>query len=195
MNLIIFLLLAVAAVFGGYYLLIHIIQLFTGCDKNEATLKIQRFFNGTKQEKIGNNESLFNDVQQAIKDILGDTRYKKLVGLNSPYNDKPLLYCDESGIVPCFIISVVFENENEKQRIENNVINVLKFYFGMYGYLEPYIVEWKFRDDLKIPYLQIGFATNKFQKKALKAYVERKQKALINTNAPLIDESEDNLYE
>ena len=65
----------------------------------------------------------------------------------------------------------------------------------MYGYLEPYIVEWKFRDDLKIPYLQIGFATNKFQKKALKAYVERKQKALINTNAPLIDESEDNLYE
>ena len=103
MYLIIFLLLAVAAVFGGYYLLIHIIQLFTGCDKNEATLKIQRFFNGTKQEKIGNNESLFNDVQQAIKDILGDTRYKKLVGLNSPYNDKPLLYCDESGIVPCFI--------------------------------------------------------------------------------------------
>ena len=97
--------------------------------------------------------------------------------------------------MPCFIISVVFENENEKQRIENNVMNVLKFYFGMYGYLEPYIVEWKFRDDLKIPYLQIGFATNKFQKKALKAYVERKQKALINTNAPLIDESEDNLYE
>ena len=70
MYLILFLLLAVAAVFGGYYLLVHIIQLFTGCNKNEATLKIQRFFNGNTPTSIFNDYILISEIENAISFLL-----------------------------------------------------------------------------------------------------------------------------
>lgn len=195
MNLIIFLLLAVAAVFGGYYLLIHIIQLFTGCNKNEAALKIQRFFNGTTPASIFNDSMLIIDIENTIKCIIGNNRYDQLVQLGNTPLKKPLLFFYTMGIVPYLIISVPYKDDNEKGVIEKSICDVLIRYLNTYGYSELLIVEWGYRDDINIPCLRLGFSTNAEQERAINSYLKNKQKTLISNYSDLTDDSEGILYE
>lgn len=195
MYLIIFLLLAVAAVFGGYYLLIHIIQLFTGCNKNEAALKIQRFFNGTTPASIFNDSMLIIDIENTIKCIIGNNRYDQLVQLGNTPLKKPLLFFYTMEIVPYLIISVPYKDDNEKGVIEKSICDVLIRYLNTYGYSELLIVEWGYRDDINIPCLRLGFSTNAEQERAINSYLKNKQKTLISNYSDLTDDSEGILYE
>lgn len=192
MYLIIFLLLAVAAVFGGYYLLIHIIQLFTGCDKNEAALKIQRFFNGTTQTDITTDVQLREKIWTAVENIIGEERFKQLENYSETLIDsKPLLYFEKNSIIPFLSLSVEYKDDNEKRKIESAVCKVIKNYLMMYNYPTIINCEWGFRKDDGIPFLKIDYATTKEQEKSLKKLMENYR--IINQD--LIDESEDKLYE
>ena len=195
MYLILFLLLAVAAVFGGYYLLIHIIQLFTGCDKNEATLKIQRFFNGNTPTSIFNDYILISEIENAIKSIIGDVRYEKLIRLAQLPIHKPLLFFHTMGAVPYLIISAPYEDDNEKAVIEKSICDVFISYLKMYGNSNRLIVEWSYRNDIKMPYLRLGFSTNAEQKRAIDVYLKNKQETLISNYGDITDDSEGILYE
>lgn len=195
MYLIIFLLLAVAAVFGGYYLLVHIIQLFTGCNKNEATLKIQRFFNGNTPTSIFNDYILISEIENAIKSIIGDVRYEKLIRLAQLPIHKPLLFFHTMGAVPYLIISAPYEDDNEKAVIEKSICDVFISYLKMYGNSNRLIVEWSYRNDIKMPYLRLGFSTNAEQKRAIDVYLKNKQETLISNYGDITDDSEGILYE
>ena len=195
MYLILFLLLAVAAVFGGYYLLVHIIQLFTGCNKNEATLKIQRFFNGTTPASIFNDSMLIIDIENTIKCIIGNNRYDQLVQLGNTPLKKPLLFFYTMGIVPYLIISVPYKDDNEKAVIEKSICDVFISYLKMYGNSNRLIVEWSYRNDIKMPYLRLGFSTNAEQKRAIDVYLKNKQETLISNYGDITDDSEGILYE
>ena len=195
MYLIIFLLLAVAAVFGGYYLLIHIIQLFTGCNKNEAALKIQRFFNGTTPASIFNDSMLIIDIENTIKCIIGNNRYDQLVQLGNTPLKKPLLFFYKMRIVPYLINSVPYKDDNEKSINKKSICDVLIRYLNTYGYSELLIVEWGYRDDINIPCLRLGFSTNAEQERAINSYLKNKQKTLISNYSDLTDDSEGILYE
>ncbi len=195
MYLILFLLLAVAAVFGGYYLLVHIIQLFTGCNKNEATLKIQRFFNGNTPTSIFNDYILISEIENAIKSIIGDVRYEKLIRLAQLPIHKPLLFFHTMGAVPYLIISAPYEDDNEKAVIEKSICDVFISYLKMYGNSNRLIVEWSYRNDIKMPYLRLGFSTNAEQKRAIDVYLKNKQETLISNYGDITDDSEGILYE
>lgn len=195
MYLILFLLLAVAAVFGGYYLLVHIIQLFTGCNKNEAALKIQRFFNGNTPTSIFNDYILISEIENAIKSIIGDVRYEKLIRLAQLPIHKPLLFFHTMGAVPYLIISAPYEDDNEKAVIEKSICDVFISYLKMYGNSNRLIVEWSYRNDIKMPYLRLGFSTNAEQKRAIDVYLKNKQETLISNYGDITDDSEGILYE
>ena len=195
MYIIIFLLFAVAAVFGGYYLLVHIIQLFTGCNKNEAALKIQRFFNGTTPASIFNDSMLIIDIENTIKCIIGNNRYDQLVQLGNTPLKKPLLFFYTMGIVPYLIISVPYKDDNEKAVIEKSICDVFISYLKMYGNSNRLIVEWSYRNDIKMPYLRLGFSTNAEQKRAIDVYLKNKQETLISNYGDITDDSEGILYE
>ena len=175
MYLIIFLLLAVAAVFGGYYLLVHIIQLFTGCNKNEAALKIQRFFNGTTQTDITTDMQLKEKIWTAVENIIGEERFKQ----------------KKNSIIPFLSLSVEYKDDNEKKKIESAVCKAFENHLMLYNYPTIINYEWGVRKDDGIPFLKIDYATTKEQENSLKKLM--KTNRIINQD--LIDESEDKLYE
>ena len=173
--LLLFLLLAVAAVFGGYYLLVHIIQLFTGCNKNEAALKIQRFFNGTTQTDITTDMQLKEKIWTAVENIIGEERFKQLEKYSKTLiNSKPLLYFEKNSIIPFLSLSVEYKDDNEKKKIESAVCKAFENHLMLYNYPTIINYEWGVRKDDGIPFLKIDYATTKEQENSLKKLMKTK---------------------
>lgn len=60
-SLILILIVVVAIVIGAYYLVIHLIKLWTGCDNDEANAKLHNFFNGSANCTIENDSTVFTE--------------------------------------------------------------------------------------------------------------------------------------
>lgn len=189
-SLILFLIVAVAIVIGAYYLVIHFIKLWTGCDNDEANAKLHNFFNGTANCTIENDSALFTEISDNIQNIIGEKRFQQLVNLSNTMLSTPLLFFDNNGKIPRIIITVNCADENEKIILENILCNVFRKYLAVYGFGTEIISEWHIRSDLKMPYLQIGYAKNKEQKSALKLYMQHEQNTYIRTNSDISDDTE-----
>ncbi|MBQ9248633.1 MAG: hypothetical protein IJ171_08635 [Ruminococcus sp.] len=179
----------------GYFLIRFVIKLYTGCNNQQADKRIQRFFNGTASTSIVNDSMLIADIENTIKSVIGDNRYEKLIRLSSVQLNQPLLFFVTMGVVPYLVITVPYEDDNERAVLENAVCNVFIGYLKMYGYSERLIVEWGFRNDIKMPYLRLGYAITAEQERAMNSYLENKRDTLIGNYGDITDDSEDSLNE
>lgn len=179
----------------GYFLIRYVITLYTGCDNRQADKRIQRFFNGTAPTSIVNDSMLIADIELTIKSVIGDNRYDKLIRLNSVQLNQPLLFFVAMGAVPYLVITVPYEDDNERAVLENAVCNVFIGYLKMYGYSERLIVEWGFREDIKMHYLRLGYSTNAEQERAINSYLENKHNTMVGNSGDITDDSEGSLYE
>ena len=189
-SLILILIVVVAIVIGAYYLVIHLIKLWTGCDNDEANAKLHNFFNGSANCTIENDSTVFTEIGDNIHKIIGEKRFQQLVNLSNTLLNTPLLFFDNNGKIPRIIITVNYEDESEKIILENILCNVFRKYLAVYGFSTEIISEWHIRSDLKTPYLQIGYAKNKEQKAALKLYMQHEQNTFIKTNSDILDDTE-----
>lgn len=195
MELFLMFLAVIAAFIGGYYLIRFVVKLYTGSNNAQADKCIQHFFNGTTPTSIVNDSMLIDKIQNAIKAVIGDDRYNQLIQLNSVQLKPPLLFFVTTGAVPYLVITVSYKDDNERAVIENSIRIVFISYLKMYGYSEQIIVEWGFREDIKMPYLCLGYSTNAEQEKAINSYLENKRDTLIGNYGDITDDSEGVLYE
>lgn len=195
MELVLWFFAIITVLIGGYFLIRFVIKLYTGCNNQQADKRIQRFFNGTASTSIVNDSMLIADIENTIKSVIGDNRYDKLIRLSSVQLNQPLLFFVTMGVVPYLVITVPYEDDNERAVLENAVCNVFIGYLKMYGYSERLIVEWGFRNDIKIPYLRLGYAMTAEQERAINSYLENKRDTLIGNYGDITDDSEDSLNE
>ena len=195
MELVLWFFAIITVLIGGYFLIRYVVKLYTGCDNRQADKRIQRFFNGTASTSIVNDSMLIADIELTIKSVIGDNRYDKLIQLNSVQLNQPLIFFVTMGVVPYLVITVPYEDDNERAVMENAVCNVFIGYLKMYGYSERLIVEWGFREDIKMPYLRLGYSTNAEQEKSINSYLKNKRDTLIGNYGDITDDSEDNLNE
>ena len=195
MELVLWFFALITVLIGGYFLIRHVITLYTGCNNQQADKRIQRFFNGTAPTSIVNDSMLIADIENTIKAVIGDNRYDKLIRLNGVQLNQPLLFFVAMGAVPYLVITVPYEDDNERAVLENAVCNVFICYLNMYGYSQRFIVEWGFRNDVKMPYLRLGYAVTAEQEKAINSYLENKRDTLIGNYGDITDDSEGDLYE
>lgn len=195
MELVLWFFAIITVLIGGYFLIRFVIKLYTGCNNQQADKRIQRFFNGTASTSIVNDSMLIADIENTIKSVIGDNRYEKLIRLSSVQLIQPLLFFVTMGAVPYLVITVPYEDDNERAVLENAVCNVFIGYLKMYGYSERLIVEWGFRNDIKMPYLRLGYAMTAEQERAINSYLENKRDTLIGNYGDITDDSEDGLNE
>lgn len=195
MELVLWFFAIITVLIGGYFLIRYVVKLYTGCNNQQADKRIQRFFNGTASTSIVNDSMLIADIENTIKSVIGDNRYDKLIRLSSVQLNQPLLFFVTMGVVPYLVITVPYEDDNERAVLENAVCNVFIGYLKMYGYSERLIVEWGFRNDIKIPYLRLGYAMTAEQERAINSYLENKRDMLIGNYGDITDDSEDSLNE
>ena len=130
-----------------------------------------------------------------MKKVIGDKRHQQLVALSTTAISTPLFFAGVEGILPFIAVSLYYQNDNEKQILENLIVNVVKKYLQIYGYDTAVLVVWKERYDLNMPILQIRYARNEEERKTLAIGIRNRQQIISMQNSAVTDDTEDDLNE
>jgi hypothetical protein len=152
--------------------------------------------NGCVEYKLCNDVNLNNEISESVRNIIGDKRYEKLLKLNHLNLSTPLLsFGDGNGGLPFISISLFYADDNEKKRLENIITNIVQKYLMLYGWSTQVLVDWKTRQDLNMPSLCIKYARTAKEKKIMNIELQDKRKKIISQYAPVVDDTEDDLYD
>ena len=175
----------------SFYVVVHIIKIWTGCNDKEAVAKLQRFINGKPLYKFEDDIGLQNDIWDNVRKIIGEKRVQQLVNLNSTMITNPLLFFGEEGALPFIAVSLYYLDDNEKKVLENIILNVIKQYLLVYKYDISVLAVWKERYDLNMPILQIRYARNGEEKRVLEIAIRNQQQNITTSNSFPKDDTED----
>lgn len=178
-------------IIGLYYATCYILKLLTGCDYEEAVVKIQRFFNGTAMYSFNNDIGFANEIWETVKNIIGDTQYSRLEKLSRTAISPPLLSFGYYSGLPYIAIAMYYEDDNQKQVLENILTDLVCSYLRIYGYGTNIMVDWKNRSDLKMPYILFRYAQTKEEQRIIELVLKNSVKPIIAVNTDITDDTED----
>ncbi len=193
MNLI---LLSIAVFFmgiGGFYVACYLIRLWTGCNEAEAIAKLHDFINGkaeTVKPSLYNDRGFYEAIESNIRNVIGEKRFEQLVRLSYTAIQAPMIGFWKKGGVSCITISTYYRDNVEKTILKEVLSNVVREYLQIYGLDCLIMAEWKVRDDLNMPYLEIRYAETPEEMRALSIYLQKEQRSIIARNNPITDETE-----
>lgn len=192
LNLFFILMLVFVGLIALYYLVIHIIKQWTGCDNAEAEQKLHNFFNGKTHYSFNNDEGFINAVWDNICNIIGEKRFEQLRRLSYTTIDLPLLVFGYRSGLPYIAITVNYADDSEKRIIESVLTNLVKRYLQIYGYQTRVLTDWKTRYDLNMPYLEIRYVTNKDEIRIMDIVYQNEQRNIIYQNSVITDDEDEN---
>lgn len=191
MNIILSIVLLLAVAIGAFYVMCHIVKIWTGCDTNEAVQKIHNFMNGTANIDFTTDAGFKEEVWTNVHNIIGDNKFNQLVKLSNSSIGTPLLSTGYNSGLPYIAVSVYYADEGEKQRLECVLTNVVLKYLHVFGYDARVLVNWKKRFDLDMPFLELRYAKTKEQKMILNDVQRSCRDEVITRNTDIFDETEE----
>ncbi len=191
MEILIWLFLIFVVIISVYYGVCHLIRLFTGCSLEEASVKLHNYVNGTVTYHFENDSSFAETIWHNVRSIIGEKQFEKLKRLSNTAISAPLLAFGIYGGLPTINICA-YCDETEKQQLQTILSNIVKAYLHRYGYDTTILNEWKIRDDLKMPYLQIRYSKTKSERQLLATYLAQEQQSIIaKSNTTLFDDTDE----
>ena len=184
--LVVFKLLAIAGVvLGMFYVVRKIVMLWTGCTKEEATKRIQAFLSQKEEYHLANDIMFMTDIHNALSNIIGDVRYEEFCRLSKTSQLIKTAYA--SGL-PYIAITVSYENENEKKRLENILVGIVSKYLIIHSMHNSVLADWIENTYVKMPALIIRYAETEEQFKILSACLQVATEKIIEKHQPLKDD-------
>lgn len=150
------------------------------------------YFDKKKEQKFfARSWEIVNALEEQVSEIVGDTQYSNLCRLAQSAINEPLIsICHRLGMA-CIKVSVYYANDDEKQRLENLLTNILVVYLRMRHCDTRVFTDWTIRKDLAIPVLRLHFAITKEHQKNLNNAFANRSKKIIAKNTPVIDDTEE----
>ena len=150
------------------------------------------YFDKKKEKKFfARSWEIVNALEEQVSEIVGDTQYSNLCRLAQSAINEPLIsICHRLGMA-CIKVSVYYANDDEKQRLENLLTNILVVYLRMRHCDTRVFTDWTIRKDLAIPVLRLHFAITKEHQKNLNNAFANRSKKIIAKNTPVIDDTEE----
>ena len=165
-----------------FYVVRELVMLCTGRTKEDATKLIQDFISPKNEYHLSSDEMLITEIWMAVKAVIGDVRYEELCRLSRTSN---LMNMGSVSGLLYIVVTVNYEDENEKQRIENILKNLVSRYLRIHGLSENVLVNWVDNEHIKMPALLIRYAETEKQLKVLKAYLQEESRKIIEKYQPL----------
>jgi len=180
-----------------YFLAVRILMLYNKCSEEDAKKKIASWIqeNVSGSQKIDKDSDsildagLIDEIWTRIRLVLGEAIYNqllKLAGLGT------VLFSENyhSGL-PCILISLIYTNDSDKQRIQTALTDIIKERLVPPEYDNRYLVDWRNRSDLDMAVLEIRYAKSEAQRQILDNVIERSRANIVARNAPVIDDTEE----
>ncbi len=197
MEVIVFLICAIGVIIATYYVAVFVVKFLTGYSDSEASNVIHNF---VRKHIFNDNTSIYsletdfdyrNKVEEDVKNIIGETRFNQLIDLNkTAMSQYTLSFGDNSGL-PYVAISVMYNNDNEKQRLETILCNLTRNYLIMHNCSNQMLVNWKTNTELLLPCLEIRYARTSEEQELIKNTLKISQQKIITVNSPVIDTDDD----
>lgn len=185
-----YLLLIILAIIGIFFIAREIIKSHWECDDKEAEKIIFSFLFGGKNNSFDSNE-LGRELENNISQIIGEESYSKHCNLANTLSNRGLIFFGEDGKLPYIEISVAYEDDNEKQRLESILTNRVKEYLEICGLSNDILAHWEERRDIALPMLKIEYARTKEQKDILDRCLNIKQRNILAQYTSVIDDTEE----
>lgn len=185
MKIFLIFLIAVVIIYIFFYEVTKFLMKTTGCTKVEAERKIQAFVTGKPEYHLANDEFFKQEVCNALRNILGETKYNELNMLSTTCNVWGFFYDNDRYM---FRICVPYEDENEKLRIENVLKNIMVKYLEIHDYCKFVMADWSDNSFLKLPELRLSYAETEKQAKILRKIWLIQNQDIINKNNPVVDD-------
>lgn len=173
-----------AVIVGIFFATRKVVMMWTGSTKEEATKKIQNYITQREEYHLSSDQMLNTDIENALNDIIGDSRYDTLCKLARTV---PLITRNYSGGLPYIEITISYIDENEKIRIENILTNIISKYLGIHGLCRDILADWNVNRNVKMPALMIRYAETEEQLKILNACLQQETTKIIEKYQPLKD--------
>lgn len=196
MELIVNVLLLFILCIAIFYMVCYGIKLWKGCNFEEAVTTLQNVVSGKAAYDFTTDAGFGDEIWLNVKNVIGERRFQRLVALSNTEITTPLLVCGKNSGLPFVAISVYYEDENEKMVLENVISSIVVRYLRICAFDTRICTEWKKREDLKMPYLEIRYARTPDEKRILSIMLTEKQKRITDMETDVIDETgEDEFYE
>lgn len=191
MDIILSIIVLLVVAIGGFYVVCHIVKIWTGCDTDEAVKKIHNFINGTANIDFTTDVGFIEEIWTNVRNVIGDTRFNQLVKLSNSSIGTPLLSTGYNSGLPYIAVSVYYADEGEKQRLESVLTNVVSRYLHIFGYDTRVLTNWKKRYDLDMPLLELRYVKTKEQKLILDEVQRNCRDEIITRNIDILDKTEE----
>lgn len=184
-RLIFYLLVVAVVVVCAFIIIRKLVMMWTGDTKEEATERIQAFVSQKEVYHLSVDQMLIVDLWNAVHSIIGDVRYAEICRLS---NTSQMLEIGFASGLPYVAITVAYADENEKQRLENILRDIVARYLGIHGLCNGVLSDWKENTYVKIPALMIRYAETEEQLKILNACLQEETRKIIEKHQPLKDD-------
>ena len=166
--MLIFLLMILAILLIAVYsfdIVIFVVRLWTGCDRDDAIKKIRNKVNGVVYIPLEEDKGLWTEIWAAIRNIIGDARFEKLKRIY-----EAIIAASQGGIslhghhsgLPYILIILDQLNATERKLIETVITGIVKRHLKMRGLPDSVIVTWGQYDN-GLEYLEIRFGETEEQ--------------------------------
>lgn len=187
-GLILRLLLIAFMLYAICFITVRVIMFLYGCSQEEAHQKIVTFFSKKSPYHIATDIWLINQIWIRIKGIIGDARYSDLVQLSKTAT---VFENDNMRGIPYIAFTVMYDNENEKIRIEESVRTELEKCLREHIFPDKVITEWSENTSLQLPVLILRYAETVSECKIINAILHEEQQKILQRYRPIQDEEEE----
>lgn len=173
-----------------YCVIVGMIVLVTKCSAEDAQKMIVSFLEN-KDYVLSRDTNYIQSVNNVVMDILGQSKYEELCDLNK--YDMTLKIIDENNRLPCIHITLNYDDENEKKRLEAILERTTMQY--LLNYKEPaYIktlLEWSQNEILHLPMLIILYSRNEKEYKIIEEFEKSRIKKVSVKYDDILDDTEE----
>lgn len=184
-RLIIQLLVVAVVVVCAFIIIRKLVMMWTGDTKEEATKRIQTFVSQKEVYHLLADQMLILDLWNAVNDIIGNLRYEEICRLS---RTSQMFKSGFASRLPYIAITVPYADENEKQRLENILRDIVSRYLSIHGLCNGVLTDWNENGYVKMPELMIRYAETEEQLKILKACLQAESTKTIKKYQPLEDD-------
>lgn len=171
------------------------VKIFKDCTEEEAQDSVRDF---VERKLTKNNHDfeydpdLIDEIWESVETVIGDKQYQQLENLSKTLdvNNALLMYKYSSGL-PYIAITVSYSNNDEKMALETVLVNIIKKYLRLYGNSDFVLVDWKSREDLKLPCLKIRYAKNHKETRIINKVIANERASILFKNSQAVDDTEE----
>lgn len=171
-----------------YFIAVRAIMFLYGCSQEEAHQKIVSFFSDKPPYHITTDSWLINRIWMRIKGLIGDKRFSDLEQISMTAF---LFHSGYMSGLPYIAFTVMYDNENEKIRIEKSVRAELEQCLKIHNFPDKVLTEWSENTLLQLPMLILRYAETESERKIIYAILHEERQKTLQRYHPIQDEEEE----